>query len=47
MPLEKMSGGFSNPTPIFFLEDKDSVSGQDCYVLHSMHACNACMAEVH
>jgi hypothetical protein len=47
MPLEKMSGGFLSPAPIFVLEDKDSLSGQDCYVLHSMHACNACMAEVH
>jgi hypothetical protein len=44
MPLGKMSGGFLSPAPIFVLEDKDSLSGQDCYVLHSMHAC---MAEVH
>jgi hypothetical protein len=38
MPLGKMSGGFLSPTPIFILEDKDNLSGQDCYVLHSMHA---------
>jgi len=43
----KMSGGFLSLTPIFVLKDKDNLSGQDCYVLHSMHACNACMAEVH
>jgi hypothetical protein len=47
MPLGKMSGGFLSPAPIFVLEDKDSLSGKDCYMLHSMHACNACMAEVH
>jgi hypothetical protein len=38
MPLGKMSGGFLSPTPIFVLEDKDNLSGQDCYMLHSMHA---------
>jgi hypothetical protein len=42
-----MSGSFLSLTPISVLEDKDSLSGQDCYVLHLMHACNACMAEVH
>ena len=41
MPRGKMSGGFLSPTPNFVLEDKDSLSGQDCYVLHSMHATHA------
>ena len=38
---------FFKSYPIFILEEKDSLTGQDCYVLHSMHACNACMAEKH
>jgi hypothetical protein len=38
MPLGKMSGGFLSPTPIFVLEDKDSLSGQ---------ALNACMQHMH
>ena len=43
IPLGKMSGGFLNPIPNFILEDNDSLSRRECYVLHSlaMYACKA------